>query len=247
MGKKANTADTLIIIPAYNEENNIGAVLEELVSKSLNADIVVINDGSLDHTEEVIRQYPVYFISHPCNLGYGAALQSGYKFAHKKGYLYVVQFDADGQHATEDLIRLIEEMRRGTDDVVIGSRFLGNPGFNPGLMKRIAITVFNTLIYGLTKTKVTDPTSGLRGLSNKVFGYYAVRNRFPSDFPDADIIIHMLLHSFRVREFPIGARERTQGVSMHSGIKPAIYFLKVLLSILAVLVQARIVHRGKKA
>ncbi|MEB3101363.1 glycosyltransferase family 2 protein [Ferviditalea candida] len=227
--------DTLVIIPAFNEEKLILQTLQPLLELKLQADVLVINDGSTDHTGSLIRGLPIYRVNHPVNLGYGAALQSGFQFAAANGYRYVVQFDADGQHDPEDLKRMIEEIHCNDADVVIGSRFLGNPRFNPGWMKSFAIRIFRAIIYVLSGKRVTDPTSGLRGLSARVFRYYSGRGRFPSDFPDADIIIHMLLNRFTLREFPIGSRERKQGTSMHSGVRPVIYIFKVTLSILAVI------------
>ncbi|HZG77924.1 MAG TPA: glycosyltransferase family 2 protein [Paenibacillus sp.] len=236
-------SNTLIIIPAYNEEKSIGSVLEGLLELGIDGDILVVNDGSADRTMDIVAAYPVFSISHPSNLGYGASLQSGYMFAVKRGYDFVVQYDADGQHATQDLLAVIAYMREATADVVIGSRFLGDKHFNPGVMKKIAIAFFRGVIRLITGKTVSDPTSGLRGLKRRAFSYYAGRRRFPSDFPDADIIIHMLLNRFAVQEIPIGSRERASGVSMHSGLKPILYFLKVLISILAILLHYSIIER----
>ncbi|EXX85366.1 glycosyl transferase family 2 [Paenibacillus darwinianus] len=238
-------ADTLVVIPAYNEEASIAETLEELLKHNVGADILVVNDGSGDRTGEAAAGFPVHLVQHPVNLGYGAALQTGYKFALQNGFRYVVQFDADGQHSPDDLRSLIAEMRMDDADIVIGSRFLGNRAFNPGKRKRLAIRVFRTLIYMFTRVTVTDPTSGLRGMNARLFGLYSERGRFPSDFPDADIIIHMLLHRFRLREFPIGSKERAAGTSMHSGLKPIIYMFKVILSIVAVLVNYGLDARRK--
>ncbi|WP_248927319.1 glycosyltransferase family 2 protein [Paenibacillus hamazuiensis] len=239
-------AETLIIIPAFNEEKSIGTTLHDLLQSVQGADILVVNDGSVDGTAAISGASPIWVLNHPVNLGYGAALQSGYKFAARRGYRYVVQFDADGQHATGDLIRLIGEMRKNDTDVVIGSRFLGDPNFDPGLRKKLAINTFRSIIFALTQTRVTDPTSGLRGLHEKVFRFYSEKGRFPSDYPDADIIIHMLLNRFRIREFPIGSRERKEGISMHSGFKPIIYMFKVMLSILAVFLNHCLVDRRNR-
>ncbi|MEX2416687.1 MAG: glycosyltransferase family 2 protein [Paenibacillaceae bacterium] len=238
--------DTLIIIPAYNEENGINAVLTSLVRFEDRADVLVVNDGSMDRTTEIVRQHQVFLISHPINLGYGAALQTAFRFANLKGYKYIVQFDADGQHHFDDLHRLIEEMHMDTDDVVIGSRVLGDPQFALGVRKRIAFLWFNSMIRLLTGMKVTDSTSGLRGLSRRTFSYYATSTSFPNDFPDADTIIHMFYEGFRIREVPIRSRARLAGISMHTGLlKNAVYMLKVTTSILAVLVYHLIFDRRK--
>lgn len=239
--------DTLIIIPAFNEEKGIQAVLESLHGFDSHAHVLVVNDGSLDNTLEIIsKQQNVLIASHPINLGYGAALQTAYKYASSKGYKYVVQFDADNQHDLSDLRQLIAEMRKDTDDIVIGSRVMGEPKFYPGFRKKIAFWWFTSLIRLLTRKKMTDPTSGLRGLSNRSFTYYSSSNSFPHDFPDADTIIHMILQGFQLREFPIGSKQRLEGTSMHNGIlKHAVYMLKVTLSIFVIMMQRRVLDRRK--
>jgi glycosyltransferase involved in cell wall biosynthesis len=239
--------DFLIIIPAYNEARSIDRVLKGIAQQKLNADILVVNDGSEDETELQVLQNPVFLITHPTNLGYGAALQTGFKFAIFKKYRFVIQFDADDQHHPQDLRGIMDGLNQGNADVVIGSRYLGDPSYNPGRLKKTAVTLFKALIHRFTKVHITDPTSGLRGLSEKVFGYYAVSNRFPADFPDADILIQMILNQFRVREVPARSRLRMQGVSMHTGIKPVYYLLKILLSILTVLLRHRITKRGMQS
>jgi glycosyltransferase involved in cell wall biosynthesis len=238
-------AEALVIIPAYNEEESIEQVIVDLLQADVGADILVVNDGSMDRTPDIASEFPIHLISHPSNLGYGASVQSGYRFAVKRGYKYIVQYDADGQHTTKDLKYVLKELREGKDDVIVGSRFLGDSDFYPGLMKKIAISFFCTLIALFTGKRMTDPTSGLRGLSRRAFGYYAGRMKFPSECPDADIIIHMLLKGLIVREVPIGSKAREAGVSQHSGLKPAVYFMKMLFSIVAVLLQYGIVDRRR--
>jgi len=220
-------------------------VLRGLLNLGLDADILVVNDGSVDGTQDIVARFPVYTVNHPSNLGYGASLQSGYRFAAKRGYRYVAQYDADGQHDAKDLINVLNELKKGEADVVIGSRFLGNPNFHPGWLKLVAILFFRGVIRLFTGKKVLDPTSGLRGLARRAFAHYAGRKTFPSDFPDADIVIDMLLKRLKVIEIPIGARERVHGVSMHSGWKPIVYFLKVITSIVAILLHYSIIERRK--
>mgnify|MGYP000294838887 FL=1 len=239
--------DTLIIIPAFNEENGIDDVLRGLEAIDGNVEILVIDDGSSDKTLEIVKQHQVHHVSHPINLGCGAALQTAFRYAKTNGYQYIVQFDADGQHHPDDLRQLIEEMRKGTDDVVIGSRVLGDPKFSPGLRKRIAFFWFNSVIRLLTGKKVTDPTSGLRGLSLRTFSYYATSLSFPNDYPDADTLIHMIYEGYQIREFPIRSQARQAGISMHAGLfKNAVYMLKVTLSIVSILLNHFIIDRRNR-
>jgi glycosyltransferase involved in cell wall biosynthesis len=237
----------LIIIPSYNEEQALGGVLEELLRAQLPVDILVVNDGSSDRTVEVAARYPVTVLSHPYNLGYGAALQTGYLYAVSRKYPYVFQFDADGQHSPQDLPAMIRVLEEGEADIVMGSRFLpGSAEYHVDPLKRLAIRYFRWLIKRLTGVYVSDPTSGLRGISRRVFEYYAGRDRFPADFPDADILIQMILRKYRIREVPAHMRYRTAGVSMHVGIKPFLYLIKMTLSILLVLIRNRLSKRSGK-
>ncbi|WP_309120789.1 glycosyltransferase family 2 protein [Paenibacillus sp.] len=242
-----NPKSILILIPAYNEELNIAGVLQELLAMRLDADILVVNDGSTDRTKEVASAFPVTVLSHPCNLGYGAALQTGFRYAQRRGYAYCLQFDADGQHDALDVPGMIEAVRRDDADIVIGSRFLDREsGMKMGAMKTIAIAFFRGLIYRTTGKKISDPTSGFKGISHALFSQYAKQQEFPSDFPDADILIRTLLQQFQIKEIPVRMRPRELGVSMHSGLKPVMYMLKVLLSVLIVLLNDKL-SRGRRA
>jgi len=232
-------ADCLVIIPAYNEEENVGKVLEDIRNLKIALDIVVINDGSRDKTEAVVREAGEKVINLPYNLGYGAALQAGFKYAVSTGYEYVVQFDADGQHDPKDILKIFHKLRTSDCDIVIGSRFLEKSSFRTGALKKIGISVFRFLIRMTTGAKITDPTSGLQGLSKRVFNYYAVMGNYPEDFPDADTLINMILLNYRVKEIPAHIKNRNSGKSMHTGIKTAFYFIKMLVSILVVLLRKK--------
>ncbi|BAU29707.1 glycosyl transferase family 2 [Aneurinibacillus soli] len=234
----------LIVIPSFNEEQNIGKVLQGLLAMKLKADILVVDDGSRDRTAMAASTYPVKVISHPYNLGYGAALQTGYKYATAKGYEFILQFDADDQHNPEDLKPIMQELERRDVDIVMGSRYLeGGSTFKIGPIKKFGVCFFHWLIKTLTGVKISDPTSGLRGISQSVFHYYSVSDRFPADFPDADILIQMILLEYRIREIPAHMRMREVGVSMHAGIKPLLYIMKVSLSIMTVLIQFKLTKK----
>ena len=238
--------DTLIIIPAYNEEKNIRNVIAGIQNLCLDMDILVINDGSNDKTETTIRKAGTDVISLPYNLGYGGALQTGFKYAVSKGYRYVIQFDGDGQHTPEYLKKIYDELKKGDVDIVIGSRFMESGSFRAGTLKKIALAFFRILIRQFTGIRITDPTSGLQGLSRRVFGYYSIKGNFPGDYPDADIIIHMLKCSYKIREIPVIIRQRAEGKSMHSGIKPVYYLVKVFLSILISLLRDKLNRRSSE-
>lgn len=232
-------AEGLIIIPAYNEEKNIGDVITNLRGYNYDIDIIVINDASKDHTEHVVLEKGEKIINHFYNLGYGGALQTGFKYAVEKGYQYVIQFDGDGQHDPKDLQRIIETLKTGYYDIVIGSRFLEKNSFQRSLAKKVAIAIFQMIIRVSTGVKITDPTSGLQGLTRNAFCYYSRMGNFPDDFPDADTLIHMLKRNYRVKEVPAYMKNRRYGQSMHSGLKSIYYTFKMLISISVVLVRAK--------
>lgn len=229
----------LILIPAYNEEKNIGRVMREIRGARILEDILVINDGSADKTASIVEEAGERVVSLPYNLGYGGALQTGFKYAAGKGYKYVIQFDADGQHDPKDLEVILELLETGKPDIVIGSRFMGRSSFYTGILKKLAIGVFRFLIKFSTGVRITDPTSGLQGLSQRAYRHYAVLGNYPEDFPDADTLIYMILSGYRVEEFPANIRERHSGKSMHSGFRILYYFIKMLVSIFVVLLRKK--------
>lgn len=235
-----NKRDILLIIPAFNEEKNIGKVLAEIQScYNQRIDILVIDDGSTDNTLYAVSKAGADAIALPYNLGYGGALQTGFKYAVKKDYQYVIQFDGDGQHDSEDIETIIDLLINKHADIVIGSRFLGRGNFQAGRMKKIAIAIFRSIIKITTGLKMTDPSSGLQGLSREAFSYYAKMGNFPPDYPDADILIQMILNGYKIKEFPANIRIRNHGTSMHAGLKPVLYFMKMLVSIMVVLLRSR--------
>lgn len=217
----------LVILPAYNEEENIGALLDKLITyeKKDMYDILVIDDGSKDRTAEIVKAKGVPVLSQIFNMGYGAALQTAYKYASKNGYEYLFQIDADGQHDVKNIERMIEEMGcfaedgKEYPDIVIGSRFLdGSESFYMSRLKMIAIGFFRRIIHKNTGVELTDPTSGLQGLNKEAFRFYAKYGNFDLKYPDMNMIIQMLLLGFKITEFPAIMHERTAGVSMHTGI-----------------------------
>lgn len=240
--------DTLIIIPAFNEEKNIGGVLRELhtYAKRLAVDILVVNDGSVDNTAAITGQAGAIVISLPFNLGYGGALQTGFKYAVQHHYRYAVQFDADGQHDPLSLQSIISSLRDEKADIVIGSRFLAHGSFRIGILKKTVIRVLQLLIKLATGVWITDPSSGLKGLSARTFHYFAKQGNFPNDYPDADVIIHMLLSNYRVIEVGACMRSRQAGKSMHSGLKPLFYLYVMAASMLIAVLHNRTKMKGSE-
>jgi glycosyltransferase involved in cell wall biosynthesis len=220
----------LIVIPAFNEEEIIQAVVQEIRQEMPEAVVLVVNDGSRDQTEARARAAGARVLTHPFNMGYGAALQTGYKYALKGGFDFVLQVDGDGQHDPHYLPILLQEVREGGVDVAIGSRFLGEGDYRAARLRQAGICLFRFLASRLCGQKITDPTSGYQAFSRRAVEFCA-RDSFPGDYPDADVLVMMHRTGLRLREVPVRMRPNARGRSMHSGLKPLYYIYKMCLSI----------------
>ncbi|MBN1400121.1 MAG: glycosyltransferase family 2 protein [Anaerolineae bacterium] len=233
----------VIIMPAHNEAENLPQVFAELRSHVPGVDVVVIDDYSSDDTASVARAWGAHVVSLPCNLGYGGAIQTGFKYAVERGYDYAVMLDADGQHDPLYIPALLQPVLRAEADVAIGSRFLGSMTYNAGWLKRTGMAVFAAIATRFTRRRVTDPTSGYQAMNRRVLCFFA-RENYPSDYPDADTLLTLYYSGFRVQEVPVRIRERLAGVSMHSSWKVIYYIFKMLLSILMILVRHKTRQRA---
>ena len=230
-------ASHLVIVPALNEEMTVGAIIRGIREQTSSADILVVNDGSTDRTAEIASsQQGIFLINHPFNLGYGAALQTGFRFAVKKGYEYAFTMDADGQHVPTSMSILVAAMKKQNADVVIGSRFIGS-GYKIGFVRRTGMRLFSLIAKTYTGIDITDPTSGFQLLNRRVFSYLANENSYPLDYPDANIIMALHRRKFKIVEAPVTMRESMSGKSMHSGVSPVFYVIKMFLAIIMVLVR----------
>ena len=240
----------LILIPAYNEETNIVRVLENIRKECGDVDVLVINDGSRDHTAARAEEAGAVVVSHIFNMGYGVSLQTGYKYAVDHDYEFIIQMDADGQHDVCNIAAIYNELVHGKHryDIVIGSRFIGGEAtMKVGIAKKVAISFFNAAIRLVTRKKFTDPTSGLQGLSRRVFTAYSLFDNFDTNYPDANIITKMLLNGYRLKEVPAVMHQRESGVSMHSGLmKNIAYMFTVTLNIVVVVMQFHLIKKGRK-
>ena len=236
----------LVIMPARDEAANIGDVISELrevgESEGLQLDILVIDDASRDETAAVARRQGADVVSLPCNLGYGGAVQAGFRYAVERGYAFGLMMDADGQHDPQSIPALLDVVRSGQADVALGSRFLGDMKYDSGLARQLGMRLFSGLVSRFTGQRITDATSGFQAMTAEVMRFFC-RDNYPSDFPDADTIILLLFTGFRVREVPVTVRERISGRSMHAGWKPIYYIFKMMLSIFIVMLRQK-THRN---
>ena len=222
--------DTLVVIPAYNEERHIGDVVGGVRTVLPTADVLVIDDGSRDRTRFVARGAGARVVSHVFNLGYGAALQTGYKRADRDGYAYVVQLDADGQHPPAALPQLLEPLRLGTADVVIGSRFVEVSAYRMGAARTLARRLLGRLLVLLGGPRVADPTSGLQALARPAFRS-CCGEFYPTDFPDIDVLLFLHRQGLRIAEIPVEMAPSPPGkVALHGGLRDVYYMYKMLLS-----------------
>jgi glycosyltransferase involved in cell wall biosynthesis len=225
----------LVMIPAFNEESNIEGVICKVREYASNADILVVNDGSRDRTAFLAQNSGVHVVSHPFNMGYGVACQTGFKYACRMGYELVVQMDGDGQHEPACIPDLLKAVREPGVDVVLGSRWLGIIEYKGPLLRKFGKFFFAFLASRITKHKVTDPTTGFQALNRRVVQFYC-SEVYPVDYPDADMIILLDRSGFRVKEIPVVMYLNHTGQSMHSGIiRPIYYGMKMMMSIVMTL------------
>lgn len=233
-----STEKTIAVIPAFNEQETIGSVISRIRAVDETIDILVVDDGSKDRTAWVAKKSGARTVTLSSRMGYGAALQTGYKYAFQNGYKYVVQLDGDGQHDPAYIPDLLKVVRSEQADLVCGSRFLGKrlritrqaEEDSPGLARKVGMKLFASLTSLLVGFRVTDPTSGYQALNRQILAFF-IRDFFPYDYPDADVILIAHRAGFRTKEVPVVILKRICGKSMHRGVKPAYYTFKMFLSI----------------
>jgi glycosyltransferase involved in cell wall biosynthesis len=218
-----------VVVPAYNEEAALPETLVELRRDCPWADVVVVNDGSADGTEAVAGAFGCRVISLPFNLGIGGAVQTGFQFAAAAGYRVVVQVDADGQHVPGEVGALVAPVLAGACDVAIGSRFLVKGSYRQTFWRSVGIRLLARVISILTRSRVTDPTSGFRAYSREAVAHLATD--YPYDYPEPEALIILSRNRFRICEMPVPMRARRDGTSSIGAAVGAKYMFKVLLAI----------------
>lgn len=227
----------LIIIPAYNEQENIENVIQDVKTQIPEADYIVINDCSKDGTREILKKANADFLDLPVNLGIGGGIQTGYRYALEKGYEIAVQFDGDGQHDASYIKELIAPIESGQADVAIGSRFIKNEGFQSSIMRRLGIRFLSGLIKLLCGVRVKDVTSGMRAVNQKMIERFAYD--YAQDYPEPEaILLAGQLHA-RIVEVPVQMRERQGGTSSINAVRSMYYMIKVSISLVITRITAR--------
>ena len=216
----------LVIIPAYNEEENIVRVVENLKNNYPMYDYIVINDGSADGTARICRERGHELVDLPVNLGLAGAFQTGLKYAYRKGYDYAIQFDADGQHRPEFIGPMLEKIREGYD-IVIGSRFVTEK--KPHSMRMLGSNLISAAMKLTTGRRVKDPTSGMRMFNKKMIAEFALNLNYG---PEPDTVYYLLEQGATIAEVQVEMDERIAGESYLNMTKAMMYMLRMLLSIL---------------
>lgn len=220
----------LIIIPAYNESENIVGTVEAIKKDAPDFDYVVINDCSKDNTLEICYEHGYNVVALPINLGIGGAVQTGYLYAKRNGYDIAVQVDGDGQHDPKFLKEMAAYMEKEKVNMVIGSRFIEKQGFQSSGLRRVGIKYFTHLIKILTGVTITDPTSGLRMVDREIIEMFA--EDYPKDYPEPESVVTVLNRGKKVKEIPVIMKERSGGVSSISMKNSVYYMIKVSMAIL---------------
>ena len=226
----------LLIIPAYNESEGITQVVQKVeqyrIKSKYMIDYIVINDGSTDNEEEILRKNKINHVELIQNLGIGGAVQTGYKYALEKGYDIAIQYDGDGQHDIESLPCLIEPLLSGVADFTVGSRFLedSNSEFQSSTTRQIGIRILSALIFMTSKIRIKDVTSGYRAANKKVISQFV--GRYPSQYPEPESYMHLFSKNIRVKEVGVRMFERETGTSSINLFKGMSYMISVSLAIL---------------
>jgi len=230
----------LIIVPVHNEERNITNVIVDIKTHLSDFDLVFINDCSSDRTAEFLKNKSCTTISTPIQLGYGGAMQLGFKYAALRNYDLVMQFDGDGQHLAAEAKKLFEHFCKSNAEILIGSRFLGESDIGDiGFLRRLGIRFYSWMLNFLFKKKIYDITSGLQILNKRAFSFYATHLNYPEDYPDVDVLAKMHSLNYAIKEFGVKIGKRQGGKSMHSSISPKafLYLFKVMLSLIMIYIR----------
>lgn len=221
---------TLVVIPAFNEEDSIARVIGLIHQHVPWADVVVVNDGSSDRTGEIAETNGAIMLNLPHNVGIGAAVQTGLIFAARNGYQVAVQNDGDGQHDPREIPTLVGDLMQSGADLVIGSRYIEDRGYITPAARRFGIIILARVISLVTRQHFTDPTSGFRAFNRRTIRLCA--RFYPHDYPEPESVVLLHRAGLRLREIPVTMNPRYGGTSSITPLKSGLYMIKVLLAIL---------------
>jgi glycosyltransferase involved in cell wall biosynthesis len=219
----------IAIVPAYNEEQNIARVVEELHVFDPGIDVVVVSDGSVDRTAENAEAAGARVLRLPYNLGIGGAVQTGFKYAWEQGYDLAVRCDGDGQHVPGELPKVIRPVAEEEADIAVGSRFVSSDGYRSSASRRVGIRLLATVVSAIARQRVTDTTSGFQALNRRALELFA--QDYPHDYPEVEGMVMTIKHKLRLVEVPVQMREREHGRSSITAFRSVYYMAKVLTAL----------------
>ncbi|MFE4466971.1 glycosyltransferase family 2 protein [Oerskovia sp. NPDC056781] len=228
-------ADVLIVVPAWNEQEALPGVLDELHAALPQADYLVVNDGSTDQTSAVARRGRTMVLDLPVNLGVGGAMRAGYKFAARRGYDVVVQVDGDGQHDPADVARVVEALATDNADIVIGARFADKGNYVARGPRRWAMKLLSASLSRVVGTRLTDTTSGFKASNKRAIALFAVD--YPAEYL-GDTIESMVIASragLTIRQIGVEMRPRAGGTPSHNPVKATLFLGRAVLALVIAL------------
>jgi glycosyltransferase involved in cell wall biosynthesis len=228
-------SDTLVFIPAWNEEGNLPGVLDELRRELPDADVLVVDDGSTDRTADVAREHGAEVLSFGENRGLRAGIAAGYSYALERGYAYCGRVDADGQHPAHELRRLLELVQMDRTDVAVGSRFVSGPGYEPYRyepegIRRLGTGLLRRSMRVALGRPFADATSGLYAANAKALP--ALSRPYESGAPEVEAVLRLHDEGLRVDEVAVDMRERAGGESKLKGKKAFVLVVTVIATLL---------------
>ncbi len=221
----------LIIIPCYNEAQNVALLYNELHDLKVEGCTIsplFINDHSSDSTKDKLMEMGVKFLDNPINIGIGGTVQLGFMYANEYEFDFAVQMDGDGQHPPKDLYKLITPLLKKEADVIIGSRFIDKKGFQSSALRRFGINFFSRLNKLLVGISIKDSTSGYRAYNKKAI--FELIQYYPDEYPEPEAIVYLAHKGLKIKEVSVTMNERVMGVSSIRRFSTIYYMIKVSLN-----------------
>ncbi|GAA2726122.1 glycosyltransferase family 2 protein [Cellulomonas aerilata] len=234
----------LVVIPAWNEQDALPGVLREVAASDLGASVVVVNDGSTDDTTGVARAAGVDVLELPMNLGVGGAMRAGYRYARRYGFDVVVQLDADGQHDPREVPLLLEALDATGADLVIGARFAGRGDYAANGPRRWAMRALSVLLSRVTRTPLTDTTSGFKAAGPRAVALFATN--YPAEYlgDTVESLVIAARAGLRVRQVSVEMRPRAAGQPSHGPLKAAVFLVRAMVALVMALLRPKAAPLG---
>ena len=241
---RLQTLRRIAIVPALNEQESVGRVIDEIRAFDPDFEIVVVDDGSIDRTAAIAAARGARVLRLPFNLGIGGAVQTGFRYAFEKNFDLAVRVDGDGQHDAAQLAALLEPVLSGEADIAVGSRFVEAVGYRSSRSRRFGIRILARVVSALAQQRVSDPTSGFQALGRRGIALFAAD--YPHDYPEVEATLMVIRHRLRLKEVPVAMRERSAGRSSIGTLASVYYMVKVLLAIFVALFRRNVVPLEEK-